>query len=579
MGASKEYDLVIVGAGLAGLTAAYTLKKLKPKTSILVIERSGTAGGLTGNWVDHRLGTNKKLQMPMHMIFNKYVNLVPLVEEIGGEMTPVFPGFTIITGDEVRHRLEMNDWTSRHLPPPFHSLGMFAKLKLPLRSKWGMMKLAAVATYCADKISHGIVEPPAVPNTLSLEGLGLLLHMDARSRHFMEAVTPSIYNTHPWYTSAPRIATVMAGTMTLHRNALHYRVFAKNYNSAFIDRFVEKIRRIGVEFRFWTEARRLESDTEGQKIKSVWIKSYGPEAAGSSRYMCDNCGAENYSLDRAFCTRCGVNTTLSRTRAGQINKPASENLWENPAEAGCEEIRCHDLITAVYPHMIAPLLPDNSPLRRHAVVRSYFSSRGSQTQLSIARVYYGKSVTDEREITGTHNPSFAFNGCQSVFNNFGAEDLGHRGDVIDVLLDVGIIQDAWNREEIVQRIIKDLNRVYPAAKPSLVENVSFAKIHPKVLYLTEQTAITGLHRSFNTHRTGVSNWYVAGCHSGMIGIGMESAVESGLATVNCLLQDAGQAERAEIRPYTVPLGSHLLGLFGRALLVWKGHALGLQRLR
>ncbi|MCC7345032.1 MAG: FAD-dependent oxidoreductase, partial [Deltaproteobacteria bacterium] len=74
---SAPYDVLILGAGLSGLATAYYLKKTRPEWSILVVERSGTAGGLTGNWIDHRFGPDKKLQMPMHMVFRqKYKNLL-----------------------------------------------------------------------------------------------------------------------------------------------------------------------------------------------------------------------------------------------------------------------------------------------------------------------------------------------------------------------------------------------------------------------------------------------------------------------------------------------------------------------
>ena len=174
---------MIVGAGLAGLTTAYYLKKHKPGLSILILERSGTAGGLTGNWIDHRLDGGKKLQMPMHMIFeDKYPNLLRLVNEVGGTLSDLYTAYHIITSDKVRHCLEMKDWTARHLPPPLHGLGMLAKLKLPVSAKWDLMKLSCVASYCAEELLNGKQEPGLVPNTMSLEGLELLLGMGDRAK-------------------------------------------------------------------------------------------------------------------------------------------------------------------------------------------------------------------------------------------------------------------------------------------------------------------------------------------------------------------------------------------------------------
>jgi ribosomal protein L37E len=576
----KEYDMVIVGAGLSGLTSAYYLKKSKPDLNILVIERSGTAGGLTGNWIDHRCGPDKKFQTPMHMAFReKFPNLINLVNEIGGEMSPIHTGYNILTSDGKRHRLEMQDWAARNLPPPFHGLGLLLKLKLPIRAKWDFSKLVLVSAYCGREIIKGIPEPSLLPNTLSLEGLELLLRMGPKARDFMETITPSILNSHPWYTSAIRMEAVLAGTLAMTRNSLHYHIFSKNYNAAFIDRFVERLRAMGVEFRFWTEARRIECDKSGKTVDSIWCKSFGPQIEGSSRYVCENCGAENYSMDRAFCTRCGLDTTLSKIRSGKIRRPVDRELWIEPQGNGYERIRCKKLITAMYPHMIAKLIPIDSPLRAHPVVRAFFSLRGNQTRLSIARVYYKEQVTrGETDITGTHNPTYSFNGCQSVYNAFGGPDLGHhQGDVIDVLSDVGIIHDAISHEIQSQRIVSDLQRVYPDADPSLVEHVSYADIYPDVLYLSDQPAIAGLHRFFNTNRTGISNWYVAGCHSGLIGIGMESAIQGAMVTVNCILEDMGLPMRIEISPYMMHQCCRMAALLGKALLWWRGRGKAINR--
>ena len=43
----KEYDLVIVGAGLSGLSSAYHIKKKYPDLSILIVEGKDRVGGRT----------------------------------------------------------------------------------------------------------------------------------------------------------------------------------------------------------------------------------------------------------------------------------------------------------------------------------------------------------------------------------------------------------------------------------------------------------------------------------------------------------------------------------------------------
>ncbi|HET8542714.1 MAG TPA: FAD-dependent oxidoreductase [Anaeromyxobacter sp.] len=568
----EAYDVVVVGAGLSGLTSAYWLKRLAPELSVLVLERSGTAGGLTGDWVDHRAGPRKRLQPPMHMIFRtKYPNLLAMVDELGGELSPKLDGFRIVTSDGVAHDLRLAGWASEHLPPPLHAIRTLTRLRLPLRAKWDLAKLVAAGALCADAAARDRPGPPEIPTTLSLESLELLLGMRAPARDFVETVTPSIYNPHPWYTSAPRMAAIAAGTLALERGCLHHHVFARNYNAAFVDRLAGRLRAMGVELRFRAEVRRIDASPAGDRVEAIWVRAAGADVPGSFRWICAGCGAENWSVDRAACTRCGADTTLDRVRSGEIRRPLPSRGWADAERDGLERIACGHLVTAMYPHMIAALLPEGSPLRRHPYVRSFFSSRGNQTQLSIARVYYARPVTDgDLRITGTHNPTFAFNGCQSVRNVFGEEEVDHRGDVVDVLLDVGVVRDAHGPGEQIARIVHDLARVYPAADPSLVEHVSFADLQPSVLYLTEQPAIAGQHRFFATHRTGARNWLVAGCHSGKIGIGMESATESGLAAANAVLEDLGVAARAPVIPYRFPAGARVLAWAGRRLLRWKG---------
>src|SRR5512134_3314256 len=157
------YDVVVVGAGISGLTSAYWLKRLVPELRVLVLERSGTAGGLTGDWVDHRAGPRKRLQPPMHMIFpSKYPNLLAMVGELGGEISPRLDGFRIVTSDGVGHDLRLAGWASAHLPPPLHAIGTLTRLRLPLRAKWDLVKLVAAGALCADAVRREEAAPPEI---------------------------------------------------------------------------------------------------------------------------------------------------------------------------------------------------------------------------------------------------------------------------------------------------------------------------------------------------------------------------------------------------------------------------------
>ena len=50
---TKHYDIIIVGSGLAGLYSAYNIKKMSPKTNLLVLEsnRRPYIGGRIGNHI------------------------------------------------------------------------------------------------------------------------------------------------------------------------------------------------------------------------------------------------------------------------------------------------------------------------------------------------------------------------------------------------------------------------------------------------------------------------------------------------------------------------------------------------
>jgi protoporphyrinogen oxidase len=41
----KIYDVIIIGAGISGLSAAHFIKKLSPSFEVMLLEASGRAGG------------------------------------------------------------------------------------------------------------------------------------------------------------------------------------------------------------------------------------------------------------------------------------------------------------------------------------------------------------------------------------------------------------------------------------------------------------------------------------------------------------------------------------------------------
>jgi protoporphyrinogen oxidase len=77
---SEQYDVVIVGAGFAGLTAAYELSKRRLK--VIVIEADATPGGLAGTF---EFSDGVRLEKFYHHWFNNDVHVPELVKDLGME--------------------------------------------------------------------------------------------------------------------------------------------------------------------------------------------------------------------------------------------------------------------------------------------------------------------------------------------------------------------------------------------------------------------------------------------------------------------------------------------------------------
>ena len=76
----KTYDVVIVGGGFTGLTAAYCLSK--QGLSVKVLESDSSAGGLAGTF---EFGDGVRLEKFYHHWFNNDVHVPELVKELGME--------------------------------------------------------------------------------------------------------------------------------------------------------------------------------------------------------------------------------------------------------------------------------------------------------------------------------------------------------------------------------------------------------------------------------------------------------------------------------------------------------------
>ncbi|KAM9886866.1 hypothetical protein OXX69_013561, partial [Metschnikowia pulcherrima] len=64
-----ESDVVIVGAGSSGLSAAYVLAKNRPDLKIAIIEASVSPGG--GSWLGGQLFSAMVMRKPAHLFLNE----------------------------------------------------------------------------------------------------------------------------------------------------------------------------------------------------------------------------------------------------------------------------------------------------------------------------------------------------------------------------------------------------------------------------------------------------------------------------------------------------------------------------
>ena len=73
----KKYDCVVIGAGLAGLTTAYSL--VKNKKRVLLIEKEKYLGGRTSSWNDKGF----LVEAGFHRHIGFYHELPKLLKEVG----------------------------------------------------------------------------------------------------------------------------------------------------------------------------------------------------------------------------------------------------------------------------------------------------------------------------------------------------------------------------------------------------------------------------------------------------------------------------------------------------------------
>ncbi len=185
-----------------------------------------------------------------------------------------------------------------------------------------------------------------------------------------------------------------------------------------------------------------------------------------------------------------------------------------------------------------------SPLRAHPYFQRLGREKGAC--LSIARIFYDKKITDEKFITGTSRRAFCFNGCQDIGNSMPRYSK-YPGSVIDVLADRAESLQQLPVKEFLKCVIKDLARVWPQARDAKVKLALGAHIRPAVLYHKEVPRLPGERNRLVD--TPLRNLYACNCSLGLIGIGMESAYQTGKLAANRILEQEG---RPKVTVYGFP---------------------------
>ena len=525
----KDYDVVIIGAGLSGLTSGLYLQEAG--LNVLILERAPQAGGLTTSWQVHGQGDGEgkefvkkylkeedlMLQYPMHMVFkNKYPNLIDVYKHLGiydANLTPPIKEFNIVDSDSIKHNFKMED---NVLPAPFHSIKTILNLKMGIVDKLSFLLSGLPILYLGQSLNRRNPKD-SFWDRVSMEAMLKRFWMTEKARDFAASYVPSIYNLDAIEVNARRMAAITFGTI-FTKNGLWYQLVNDNYITGTIEPHVNRFLVAGGTLKLNCEVRRIVHND--RQVEKILFKDLN----GGKCIVCPLCGCKQPVVDEGFCKKCGHRWTMRMPDDSVIGPQAEEHIGYD-----LTEVNAKYCVAAVRGHQLLPMIDIKSPLRSH----QYFQNLGREKGacLSIARIFYDKKITDEKFITGTSRRAFTFNGCQDI-GNIMSRYSKYPGSVVDVLADRAESLQILPMEKFLGRVVNDLYRVWP--NDAKVKLALGAHIRPSVLYHKEVPRLPGERNRFVD--TPLQNLFACNCSLGLIGIGMESAYQSGKMVANKILE-------------------------------------------
>ena len=316
---TDEGHVVVVGAGLSGLTAAYRLREARPDLRVTLLERSNRAGGVIrtwrkGGWVGE-LAVNASRPHPA---------VWRLIDDLG-LMTAWHP-----SQPEAKHRwIEHNGGRRR--------LGPSTVLKAGPRRLWRGMRTARQGgrsmaealpvAWLADAMTHGIVNAPAadVDADLLMPTMARYGEEPPMSRR---ALARAIRTTYPGWT--PKRGQM--GSLDEGMEALIEALIAALVNDASVD----------VHFGVDVPAPEAAAEHAGVSASSVlWAAPRVNDEPGPALTVV----AVGYSNDDAASVPVGYGTLFP-----DVDSPISGILHESDVHHGQRAPPGHRLFRVMVPH-------------------------------------------------------------------------------------------------------------------------------------------------------------------------------------------------------------------------------------